>query len=239
MRHRVVLALLIPLACAGLFARLGAWQLSRLAERRAFNATLAARLQAPPAGIATLPADTGVGHYRRVSAGGVYLYEREVVYAGRTRQGSPGVNLLTPLRIAGRDTVVMVNRGWAYSPDASTIDQPHWREADSASVAGFAETFPGTERSGGSPAAGGSLRARKVHTLDRAAIERAVGLPVSPYVLVQTSDSAVRRDSVPARLTLPVLDEGPHQNYAVQWFSFAAIAIAGGFALFFRSRSLS
>lgn len=236
MRPRIVLSLLVPLGCAALFARLGVWQLSRLAERRAFNATLAARLQAPPTEITTLPADTALGHYRRVSAHGVFLYDREVVHAGRTRQGSPGVNLLTPLRVAGRDTVVMVNRGWAYSPDAATIEAPHWREADSASVAGFAETFAGTERTGGSPAAERSPRAMRVHALDHAAIERAVGLPVSPYVLVQTSDSAVHGDSVPARLTLPVLDEGPHQSYAIQWFSFAAIAIAGGFALFFRSR---
>ena len=31
----------------------------------------------------------------------------------------------------------------------------------------------------------------------------------------------------PVRLALPVLDDGPHLNYAVQWFTFATIALVG------------
>jgi surfeit locus 1 family protein len=104
-----------------LFVRLGVWQLARLKEKRAFNATLSARLAAPAADITSLPPDTALGHYRRVSASGAMLYDREVVYAGRSHEGSPGVDLLTPMKIAGRDTVVMVNRGWAYSADAARI----------------------------------------------------------------------------------------------------------------------
>jgi cytochrome oxidase assembly protein ShyY1 len=38
------------------------------------------------------------------------------------------------------------------------------------------------------------------------------------------------------RLSLPALDEGPHKNYVLQWFAFAATAVVGGVALFFRSR---
>ena len=30
-----------------------------------------------------------------------------------------------------------------------------------------------------------------------------------------------------ARLTIPALDEGPHFNYAVQWFGFALVALIG------------
>jgi len=77
---------------------------------------------------------------------------------------------------------------------------------------------------------------RRVRSLDRAAIERAVGLPLAPYILVQTSDTTVRPDSVPVRLKLPVLDEGPHKSYALQWFAFAIIAVVGGVALTIRSR---
>ena len=32
---------------------------------------------------------------------------------------------------------------------------------------------------------------------------------------------------VPQRVPTPPLDEGPHLSYAIQWFSFAAIALAG------------
>jgi surfeit locus 1 family protein len=131
------------------------------------------------------------------------------------------------MRIAGRDTVVMINRGWAYSVDAGTIDNSRWKERDSMHVAGYAETFAGKERA---PAP------RRVHALDRAAIQTLVGLPIAPYILVETSDSASHPDSVPVRLSIPALSEGPHQSYAVQWFSFAAIAVVGGVALSRRSR---
>jgi surfeit locus 1 family protein len=225
-RVRAVLALAIPLACAALFVRLGVWQLSRLHQKRAFNATLAARLASPTADIPTLPPDTALGHYRRVTASGELLYGRQVIYAGRTHEGSPGVNFLTPMKIAGHDSVFMIDRGWAYSPDAATIDAARWHERDSATVAGFAETFAGVDRG-----AAARRDKRTVHALDHAAIEAAVGLPVEPYVLVQTSDSALHGDSIPVRAEIPTLDEGPHESYAIQWFSFAVVAVVGGVAL--------
>jgi len=229
-RLRAFLTLAIPLVCAALFVRLGVWQLSRLKEKRAFNAALSARLAAPPADVTMLPGDTALGHYRRVSAAGTLLYDREVAYAGRSHEGSPGVDLLTPMKIAGRDTVVMVNRGWAYSDDAGSIDNSRWKEKDSSLAAGYAETFAGTERGTAPPAL------RRVHALDRAAIQALVGLPVAPYMIVQTSDSTAHADSIPVRLTIPALDEGPHQSYAIQWFSFALVAVVGGVALSRRSR---
>jgi len=131
------------------------------------------------------------------------------------------------MKIAGRDTVVMVNRGWAYSADAARIENARWKEKDSAQVAGYAETFAGTER---------QQTERRVHALDRAAIQKLVGIPVAPYILVQTSDSVAHGDSIPVRLNFPALDEGPHQSYAIQWFSFALVAVVGGVALSRRSR---
>jgi cytochrome oxidase assembly protein ShyY1 len=40
---------------------------------------------------------------------------------------------------------------------------------------------------------------------------------------VQTGDTAT---SHPVRREMPVLDEGPHRSYAIQWFFFAATALA-------------
>ena len=106
------------------------------------------------------------------------------------------------MKIAGRDTVVMVNRGWAYSPDAASSTNAHWKEKDSLHVAGYAETFAGKER------ARAPNGAHRVHALDRDAIQSMVGLPVAPYVLVQTSDSVAHADSVPVRLSIPCSTRG-------------------------------
>ena len=233
-RTRAILALAISIGFAALFARLGVWQLSRLRERRAFNATLSAHFAAPPVDIASLPRDTARGHYRRASASGALLYDRQIIYASRAHDGAPGADLLTPLVVAGRDTVVMIDRGWVYSADAASVDTTRWRERDSASVSGFAETFAGTSR----PPSAASARQRIVHVLDRTEVERLVGRPVAPYMIVELSDSvssASARDSVPIRRELPAISEGPHASYAGQWFSFAVIAVVGGVVLYRRS----
>jgi len=218
--------LLLPIIATALFAvvctRLGFWQLSRLAERRAFNAQLTARLAAPPTPIEMLPADTATGHYRRVSAHGVFDYARQVVLATRSSMGSPGVHVLTPLRLDD-GTLAMVNRGWVYAPDAITIDGAKWREheGDSVTIHGYAETWSGRERTP-LPDAQRALRA-----LDSSRVARLVGAPVRPYFIAQTSDSAVATDR-PVRLGEPELAEGSHKGYAIQWFSFALVALIGG-----------
>jgi surfeit locus 1 family protein len=208
---------------------LGVWQLRRLGERRAFNRTLLARLESPIVPVASLLGATGDVDYRRVTARGVLLYDREVVWAGRTRSGSPGVNLLTPMRVEGGDSLVLVNRGWAYSPNAAAVDLGRWRERDTVAIAGFVERYRPT---GGARA----TRPRTHLALDHDAIAADVGAPLAHLVLVQTSDSAARADSVPDRITAPSLDEGSHLNYAIQWFAFTAISWAGGFLVSFRSQ---
>jgi surfeit locus 1 family protein len=66
-----------------------------------------------------------------------------------------------------------------------------------------------------------------VRRLDRDSLAARFPYPVAPVVLVALDDSAPPADSVPVRLAAPLLGEGPHQGYAMQWFAFAFIAIAG------------
>jgi surfeit locus 1 family protein len=232
-RRGVVLILGTAVAVAAACVRLGFWQVSRLMERRAHNVILSSRMAGADAPLAALPRDTAEGHYRLAFASGAPVYGREFAWAPRMRRGSPGVNFFTPMRVPGTDTLVIVNRGWAYSPDAKSVDFARWREAESLSVRGYVETWMqdcGT-REGRLPPSCGDTATRTLRRLDRRAAERLVGAPVGPYILMQTSDSTLRADSVPARVEAPVLDEGPHRSYAFQWFGFAVVALVGGIAL--------
>jgi surfeit locus 1 family protein len=65
-----------------------------------------------------------------------------------------------------------------------------------------------------------------VTRLGFAAVRGALPFPVSPVYIVMLGDSVIAPDRL-ARLTPPPLDEGPHLNYAIQWFAFAAIALVG------------
>lgn len=229
MSRRTILFCLFAIGAAALFVRLGFWQLSRLHERRAQNAVIAAQRLDAPVEFAALPRDTAAARYRAAHLEGRYDYEHEIVLASRTRGGSPGVEIFTPVRVAGSDTAVLVDRGWVYSPDGATADLARWREGDSARVAGFVETY--MPDNGVTTSAFGP---RVVRRASRSEITAKVPYPVAPYYLIVTSDSAGRNH--PARREEPVLDEGPHRSYAIQWFSFALIAIGGAAAVVFRER---
>ncbi len=232
-RARVIVFIVIAVALAALFVRLGVWQLDRLAWRRALNAEVAAHIAAPPVPIDRLPHDSAALRYRRTQLTGVFDYANEITITQRIRGGSPGVNLLTPLRIPGRDTAYLINRGWVYSPDGKDIDHARWREPDSATVLAFA--LPAS-----TPVlnAAGVASAKIMRSLDFDAVQKAIPYPIARLQLVQLGDTAPKAN-VPPRLQPPAPDEGPHKSYAVQWFSFATIALFGAaiFAVTDRNRN--
>ena len=210
--------------------RLGIWQLDRLSQRRALNAMLSARLASSPVPVRELLHDSVAGAYRRVTATGTYDFANEMSLAARTHQGSPGVNIITPLRLTGTDTAILVNRGWVYSPDAERVDFGRWLEPTQATVTGYL-LQPGR---GGRGAASSPGNPRVIRRLDHDSVTKRLPYPIADFVLVVTGDAqrttgtSATRDSTPARLTLPLMDEGPHLGYAIQWFSFALIALVGG-----------
>lgn len=212
------------------FISLGFWQISRLGERRAFNDELRSRATTKPVDIAHLPSDTGAAHFRRVRLEGKFDFDHQLTLTNRTRNGSPGVNIVTPMRIAGRDTAVLVNRGWIYAPDGMTADLSKWPEPDSVAGEGFVENF---HHRPGDPTL--SRRPNAYRWMDHGVLSRTLPYPVSNFFVVMIAGGKPQNPNVPPRLDVPPLDEGSHMNYAVQWFSFAAISIIGMF-LFVRRK---
>ncbi len=205
---------------------LGFWQLRRLAWRKGLNAEVIARLGKPAVPIAQLPRDTAKLHYLRVALAGSYDYSHEVRVVDRTFNGSPGVDIVTPVRMAGNDTALLVTRGWVYSPDGVTVDLSKWREPDSVSAIGYARPLAAPMH--GRPTLEGHPGAYR--WLDLASLRSSMPYPVYPFTVVLEGDSTVRA-GIPPRVPPPPLDEGPHLSYAIQWFSFALIAV-GGTAIF-------
>jgi len=198
-----VIAILVATACV----LLGRWQLNRLGQRRARNATLAARLALPPLAVGrNVSADSA--RQRRVVARGVYDFAAERTWPGRSFQGTPGVALVTPLRLSD-GSAVLVDRGWAPSPDAFHVDHTLYREPDTATVTGIALVPP---RGRGDVVVTGFL----------------------PFVIQLESADPAR--GLPRRWPPPTFDNGPHLSYAIQWFSFALIALVGTAVLIRKGR---
>ena len=228
MNRRTGVFVALAIVLAAVFVRLGFWQLDRLKQRRARNAIVASRIAEAPRPIDELR-DTA--SYRRATLEGTPDFANEIVLTGRSRQGSPGVYIFTPVRRAGNDTAVLVLRGWVYSPDAATVDLTRWHEMR-RSFRGYVVSLPATVDSPQQPAMG-----RKVRALTRERVRELVPYQVSTrYLVAQDSVAAAAADSTPARVARPALDDGPHLSYAIQWFSFAAIALVGSYVVVRRSR---
>ena len=212
-RILVVLLLLASLGCV----RLGFWQVGRLQDRRAANRLAADARGAPPVRLPEGAGAAGSLAYRRVTAVGRYDHDHEVVLRGASMNGVPGVTVVTPLRLAGRDTALLVTRGFVPSPDAVTARLDSLREPGEVRVEGVAIPLGEGE---GRPLArkGATTWAR----LDAAALRDRLPYPVFPVAVRQSPAPSLPR--LPRRMEPPALDDGPHLNYAVQWFLFAGMA---------------
>jgi len=220
--------IVFSLVAGAICLRLGIWQLDRLAGRRAATAEARARRDLHPADIRQV-GDTG--RDRRVSATGRYDYDREIVLRGRGRQGVPGVEVVTPLVLAGTDTAVLVLRGYVPSADAISYNPALHREADSGTVRGIGWPVP-VDPAGASPSGrNGQVTWRR---LDLGTVRDSLPYPVVSLYIIADSPATV--SPAPSRVAPPPLDDGPHLNYAIQWFGFAAIAFGGAAALWWQRR---
>ncbi len=206
-RGVIVIASVIAIVCVGA----GVWQIGRLGQRRATNALLAARLALPPIELRGQGISADSARQRRIVAQGVYDFDRERIRPLRSFDGTPGVALLTPLRLAD-GSAVFVDRGWVPSPDAYHVDRALYREPDTATVEGL-----------------GMIPPRGRYDVDPGALRDSLPYQVLRFIVQQTGTAA--RQGLPRRWAPPTLDDGPHLSYAIQWFSFALIIGVGTTAL--------
>lgn len=198
---------------------LGFWQLRRLDERRDRNALIEARATEAPVPVGRV-VDAGDGvevtdplRFRAVTAAGAYA--EPTVSVRTTQNGAPGGYVLTPLALDGGEVVVVL-RGFAGIPPDGGVAEPAPPSGEVA-VEGLAiplDRLPGPTRRGAEEAGGGGA------------------LPV----VVQLTASEPADDATLTPVPVPDLDDGPHLNYAVQWFLFAAVT-AGGYPFLLRRRA--
>jgi surfeit locus 1 family protein len=215
----VVVGLVVAATCI----RLGIWQLDRRSQRQARNAVASARLAVPVRDLSDVAWDSSLA-FRRIRVSGTPDYARELILAPRSRDGSPGVHIITPIRVAGSDSAVLVDRGWVYSPDARTVNLSLVREIDTTFV-GYIQEIPEPDEA--YPPSGDTLT-RTSRRLDRGVATAALPYPIFPFLVVATADSARTPGGIPLmRSPEPPLDGGPHMSYALQWFAFATVAVVG------------
>lgn len=224
----VVAAVLVLMVAAGC-VRLGLWQLDRRQERRARNDAVRAAQRQPPLALdarafAAASADPAAYEWRPAVAEGTFHHAGDLLLRGRAREGRPGVHVVSPLVLAdGR--VVMVDRGWVSAPDAASADADSFRTAGPVRVTGVLRPIT-ADADGGLPAAGRDGADSTWRRIDLGAARARSPGAVLPLYLQRLPESADPA-APPLAEPLPELSEGNHLSYAVQWFSFALIAVVG------------
>lgn len=213
------------------FATLGRWQLQRLDEVRAQNAVVAERFDRPPLAFPEI-ADVAAGEedrlealeYRAVVVSGTYLPEEEVLQRSRAHQGQNGYHVLTPL-VRDDGTAVLVRRGWVpYALDEPPVEAAA-PPAGEVTVSGFLQRSEEQRGFGPTDPAEGELT--RVFRADVARLDEQVGPTLFPLVVALETQEPPQDGRLPIPTSRPELDEANHLSYALQWFSFAAIAAIG------------
>ncbi len=228
MRLRSAVAAVGIVVAAAVCVRLGFWQLSRLHEKRALNAALREAMTAPPRDIGRTAAPLDSVIRRRVKVTGSFDETRQILLSSRSQNHGPGVEVVTPLRLAGGNAV-LVDRGWLFAADAMTARPQDYPEPGERSVLGMAEAIPGGR-------GGSSLRVLEADSvtlisarwLDRDSLAARFPYPLAPFVVRELPGPGVPAE--PARTPPHSLDETMHISYTVQWFLFATILLVGPLA---------
>ena len=228
---RKLILIVVAIGLAGLFVRLGVWQLERHGERSATDATRRERAALPALDWTepgSIPADTVGSVGRRVRVVGSWAREHEVILRSRPADGRAGVEVLSPLQVGPDEPAVMVLRGWLPAADGLRADLgAGWTEADRGrvEVRGTLISIPDGR---GGPPLWVDVEGRRhlaLGDIDLAQVEAELPIEISPHVLRADDPPPGSGPLGPARAIRS--GSGPHLSYAVQWFAFAAISLVG------------
>ena len=235
--RRWILTTLLVIVAMAVLARLGVWQLDRLEQRRAFNARVLAQVNQPPILLSgqALNADLASMEYRPVIVEGEYDHAQEVALRNQAWNDQIGVHLLTPLKIAGSDQAVLVDRGWVPVQDFNSHDWSQYTEPGKIRITGVMRASSSTPDFGKRADPPGRLDIWNFANVAR--IAEQVSSPLLPIYIQQAPDPP--RSGMPYR-SQPDLDltEGPHLGYAFQWFTFAVI-LGLGYPFFIRRQEIA
>ena len=239
--RRWILATLLVFAGTALCVRLGIWQLDRLAQRRAFNANYLVQSVSSPLMLTAAPQeDLTSMEYRTITVTGEYDPANQVALRNQVHDNQPGYFLLTPLKLAD-GSAILIERGWI--PAGGNATPANWRQYDlpgEVTVTGIirlGETQPELGGNPDPPLAAGQTRLDFWNIVNLERIAKQTPYRLLPAFVQPEPEPAPASPPYPFQPPLD-LSEGPHEGYAMQWFTFAALLFFG-YPLFFLRKQLA
>jgi surfeit locus 1 family protein len=210
----------IPSLAAAMFIALtialGNWQTRRAEEKLEAGRLLDEAARGPALEVPAQRVDAAAFVRHRVAARGTFAARDTFFLDNKVLQGTVGYQVVTPLKPEGRGEAVLVNRGWIAAGERSRLPEVPTPEG-MLTIEGLA-VVPSSRFLELAPDAGsGRLRQNLVIARE----EKRLGVSLQPFVIEQTSDAS---DGLARAWERPDLGVDRHRGYALQWYSFAALA---------------
>ena len=221
-KGRAAVVLVATLAGVALTAKLGAWQLSRAAQKVALQAAFESRAALSPLSAADLAhsaEQAEAQYYRPVQLRGRWIEGHSVFLENRQMAGRVGFYLVTPLQLEGRPDAVLVQRGWVPRDQRErtllpSVPTPPGR----VEVDGHIAPPPGRLYEFAA-STGGVIR----QNLDLDEFRRETGLLLAPLSVQQLDSPGSAGDGLLRQWPPPAVDVQKHYGYAFQWFALSAL----------------
>lgn len=219
-----LVASLFALACFGL----ASWQIDRRAEAVSKIERVAANYDLEPiafSNLSLLDAESVVDfEWRKIELSGRYLVDETLLVRNRAIAGQPGFVQLVPFETANGEQVI-IERGWI--PANSDLNpaqefRPSSTEKLLIARVRVGETIPNRDSESG-----------QLTSINLTEIKNRLATNLESDFYLRLVSESPTESSYPQQLSKPVLDEGNHLSYAVQWIIFA---LMGFFALFWAFR---
>lgn len=220
-RARTLVVLVAAASGIAAAVYLGNWQAHRAEQKLALQAQRDAAERAPPVVVSARDLAEVPGRAPlRVRLRGRFAHEQTVWLDNRMMGGRAGFFVVTPLRIEGTETAVLVMRGFAARDPADRQRLPAIGEPQGEVVLeGLALAEAPRLLALGAAPPSGPLPAIW-QNLDYAAFERASGQRVARFVVQQTSGGG---DGLARHWLPPSTGVEKHRAYAFQWHALAAL----------------
>lgn len=216
---------LVVLVGMGVLARLGFWQLDRLAQRREANAVLREQLASDPislndpdvsgSNLAAMPD-------RAVTATGRFDFSEQMLLLLQNYNSSTGAHLITPLRLEGRPEAVLVDRGWIPFEEQARENWDQFDVPGTVTIDGYVQLTETSRRA--SPP---EPPAQEWYRVNVEAMARQLPYDILPVYIRQAPPP--EGNQTPPFREAPEYDlsDGPHLSYAIQWFIFTLMLGVG------------
>lgn len=209
------LAALVMLA---LTLHLANWQRERAAEKRRLQTEFDQRIAAAPLIITANAYDVDALRYHRAEANGDWFGDGQVYLDNKTDGGTAGYHVITPLKLAGTNVFVLVNRGWIARGASYPAPPPVAVPQGAAQVLGII-TAPSAKFIELSTQ-GIQTNVWQNLTIDR--YRQHTGLNVLPVLLMASEVRPVAKNELQMLKEHPDAGVEKHVEYMLTWYSLAA-----------------